>query len=125
MMSHISQPGGYPSIIPYMLVADAPAFIGFLEAAFGAQARFKVPTETGGVMNAEITLGDGLIMLSDAGEPWPPAHLCHYVTDTDASYQKALAAGAVSIAPPETKEYGQRIAGIKDPAGNTWWICTA
>jgi uncharacterized glyoxalase superfamily protein PhnB len=124
-MRDSTQLGGYPSIIPYMLVADAPAFIGFLEAAFGAQARFQVPTETGGVMHGEIALGDGLIMISDAGEPWAPAHLCHYVPDADAAYAQALAAGAVSIAPPETKEYGQRIAGIKDPAGNTWWICTA
>ncbi len=116
---------GYPAIVPYMLVADAAAFIAFLEAAFGAQTRFEVPTESGGIMHGEIALGDGLIMISDAGEPWAPAHLCHYVTDTDSTYAKALAAGAVSIAPPETKDYGQRVAGVKDPAGNTWWICTA
>jgi len=116
---------GYPAIVPYMLVADAAAFIAFLETAFGAQTRFKVPTESGGVMHGEIALGDGLLMISDAGEPWAPAHLCHYVPDTDSTYAKALAAGAVSIAPPETKDYGQRVAGVKDPAGNTWWICTA
>jgi len=115
----------YPSIVPYLLVSDATALIAFLQSAFGASARLVVPSETGGVMHAEIEIGGGLVMLSDAAAPRPPAHLCVYVGDVDATYEKSLAAGATSQSAPETKEYGQRMAGITDPAGNTWWICAA
>jgi uncharacterized glyoxalase superfamily protein PhnB len=116
---------GYPSVVPYLLVADGKGLIAFLEAAFGAKARMVVPSETGGVMHGEVALGDGLLMVSDAGEVRAPAYLCHYVADVDAMYAKAVAAGAASVAAPETKEYGQRVAGVKDPAGNVWWICAA
>jgi uncharacterized glyoxalase superfamily protein PhnB len=120
----MTQQTAYPSVIPYLLVADAPHLIAFFEAGFGAVMRMSVPAPDGRVMHAEITLGDSVIMISDAvKEPAAPAHLCHYVADVDAAYEKALAAGAVSVSPPETKDYGDRLAGIKDPAGNTWWIC--
>jgi uncharacterized glyoxalase superfamily protein PhnB len=116
----------YPAVIPYLLVRDAPALIGFFTAAFGAAARLVVPTASGGVMHGEIALGDSVIMISDASEtPRPPTSLCHYVADVDAVYHRALAAGAASLSEPETKDYGDRVAGITDPAGNTWWICAA
>jgi len=114
----------YPSIVPYLLVEDAKSLIAFLESGFAAKTRMAAPSETGGIMHAELELGDGLLMLSDASDsPRAPTHLCLYVADVDATYQSALAAGAVSQSAPETKDYGQRIAGITDPAGNTWWIC--
>jgi uncharacterized glyoxalase superfamily protein PhnB len=114
---------GYPAIIPYLLVADANALIRFFEAAFGAVARFKVPSESGGVVHAEVALGDGVMMISDAGEVRGPGHFCHYVADADAAFLRAIQAGAVTVSEPETKEYGDRVAGVKDPAGNVWWIC--
>lgn len=114
----------FPAVVPYLLVADAGAVITFLEAGFGAQLRFAAPTPDGKTMHAEITLGDSVVMLSDASHTTPVAvNMCHYVTDTDAVYRRALGAGALSISEPATQNYGDRVAGIKDPAGNTWWIC--
>ncbi len=114
----------YPSIVPYLLVKDATALITFLTTAFGANARLVVPTPEQGVMHAELEIGNSLIMLSDAApSPRAPTHLCLYVQDVDATYEKSLTAGATSQSVPETKEYGQRMAAITDPAANTWWIC--
>jgi PhnB protein len=117
------RPALYPSIIPYLLVADAKALIAFLQAGFGAETQFWAPSETGGVMHAEIKLGNSMLMVSDAAPP-AAVSLCHYVPDADAVYARALEAGAVSVAAPETQHYGDRVAGVKDTAGNTWWICT-
>ena len=48
-----------------------------------------------------------------------------YVPDVDASYRRALDAGGVSVEEPNQKEGDpDRRAGVKDPAGNTWWIAT-
>jgi len=113
----------YPGIVPYLLVADAAGLIGFLEAAFGAVPRFAAPSDAGGITHAEVALGGGLIMISDSGPPRAPVYLCHYVADVDAVYRRAIAAGAASERVPETPDYGTRIGGIVDPAGNTWWIC--
>jgi len=114
----------YPAVIPYLLVADADALIGFFAGAFGATERFVARSATGGVMHGEIELGDSLIMISDASDmPRAPVSLCHYVADVDAVYDRAIAAGAVSLSTPETRDYGDRVAGITDPAGNTWWLC--
>jgi len=123
MSEGVSMPS-YPAIVPYLLVEDAKTLIAFLESGFAAKTRMAAPSETGGVMHAELELGDGLIMLSDASNsPRAPTHLCHYVKDVDATYQTALAAGAASQSEPKNQDYGQRIAGITDTAGNTWWIC--
>ena len=66
-------------------------------------------------------------MIGDAGPEWPSFNswMHFYVNDVDASYQRALKAGGVSVQEPEVKadEFDKR-GGIKDPSGNTWWIAT-
>jgi uncharacterized glyoxalase superfamily protein PhnB len=48
-----------------------------------------------------------------------------YVRDVDATYRRALAAGGVSVQEPEQKQGDpDRRGGVKDPAGNTWWVTT-
>jgi len=47
-----------------------------------------------------------------------------YVTDTDATYRRALEAGAASLREPMDAFYGDRTAGVKDAFGNSWWIAT-
>ncbi len=48
-----------------------------------------------------------------------------YVPDVDASYQRAPEAGGLSVDEPKQREGDpDRRAGVKDPAGNTWWIAT-
>jgi uncharacterized glyoxalase superfamily protein PhnB len=47
-----------------------------------------------------------------------------YTEGVDDVYKKALAAGGTSEREPEDQFYGDRTAGVKDPAGNTWWIHT-
>jgi len=46
------------------------------------------------------------------------------VNDTDAVYKRALQAGATSVMEPADQFYGDRNAGVKDFAGNQWWIGT-
>ena len=75
-------------------------------------------------MHAEITIGDTLVMLGQAGGPWMPrtAALYLWVEDVDVTYARALEAGAKSESAPEDKPYGHRNAGVIDRNGVTWWI---
>jgi len=47
-----------------------------------------------------------------------------YVEDTDALYNRAIAAGAKSLSAPADQPYGDRNAGVEDPFGNQWYIGT-
>ena len=46
------------------------------------------------------------------------------MTDTDATYEKALKAGATSLREHADQFYGHRTGGVKDFFGNSWWIAT-
>jgi uncharacterized glyoxalase superfamily protein PhnB len=65
-------------------------------------------------------------MLGEATGQWKPrpSTLYLYVHDTDATYRRALEAGATSLMEPANQFYGDRNAGVQDPSGNFWWIAT-
>jgi PhnB protein len=114
----------YRTVTPYLVVPDAEAEIRFLKSAFNATEASCQRTPDGTVMHAELRVGDSLIMLGQAGEASKAlqAALYVWVPDVDATYARALKAGATSQSEPEDKPYGHRNAGVVDQNGNTWWI---
>jgi PhnB protein len=114
----------YRTVTPYLVVPDADVELEFLNAAFGGAEVLchRNPDRT--VMHAEIAIGDSLVMLGQAGGGSVPrsAALYLWVEDVDATYAKALAAGATSESEPDDKPYGHRNAGVVDRNGVTWWI---
>ena len=114
----------YRTVTPYLVVPDADAELAFLKAAFGATEVNCQRNPDNTVMHAEITIGDSLVMLGQAGGPCNPrpAALYLWVEDVDATYARALEAGATSESEPEDKPYGHRNAGVIDRNGITWWI---
>lgn len=121
------KPEGYSTVSPYLVVEDAQGVIDFVREAFDAAELRRFDMPDGSIMHAEVRIGDTVVMLGEAGEEWPPrpAHLHVYVEDVDASYERALAAGGVSAGEPSRREGDpDRRGGVRDPAGNTWWIAT-
>ena len=119
-------PEGYRTVTPYLIVDGSAMVLEFVKEAFGGEERLRLPGPNGTIGHAEVTIGDSVIMLADAGEQWParPGTIHLYVQDCDATYRRALAAGAISMREPRTEFYGDRMAGVTDPAGNAWWIAT-
>ena len=119
-------PDGYHTVTPYLVVPDAPEFVEFLVQALGATERMRMPSEDGGIMHAEVQLGDSVIMLASAADPASrkTAMLHLYVTDVDAGYERALQSGCESLRQPTDQSYGDRSAGVKDRWGNEWWLAT-
>ena len=114
----------YRTVTPYLVVSNADDELAFLKAAFGGTEVLCHRNADNSVMHAEIKIGDSLVMLGQAGGPWTPhrAGLYLWVEDVDATYGRALAAGATSESEPEDKPYGHRNAGVIDSNGVTWWI---
>lgn len=119
-------PDGYHTLTPYLTVHGAAQLIDFLKQAFDAQEHSRTASPDGTVMHADLQIGDSHLMVSEATEQWKamPAGLYLYVPDTDATYRRALEAGATSLMEPGDQFYGDRNAGVKDAFGNSWWIAT-
>lgn len=112
-------PAGWPTVIPRIVTHGAVELAAFVRRVFGATGEDREARPT------ELCIGSSVILVSDAGERRPmSAFLYVYVPDTDAAYQRALAAGARSIEEPRDTPYGDRRSMIEDEWGNTWQIAT-
>lgn len=117
---------GFHTITPYILVNGAAKFIDFLKEAFGAEEKGRVPAPSGKIMHAEVKLGNSMIEMSDGSEQFAPSPVAlhYYVNDADATYARAIAAGATALYAMTDQDYGDREGGVKDPFGNSWFIAT-
>jgi PhnB protein len=126
MNSVKSLPNGYHTVIPYLTVQGAERLIEFMERVFEANVTERMTRPDGTIGHADVRIGDSVIMLSEASSQWPamPGALHLYLEDADAAYRRALQAGAASLMEPADQAHGDRMAGVKDPFGNVWWMAT-
>jgi PhnB protein len=127
-------PEGYHSVQPYLIFKSAAEAIDFYTKAFGATERMRMAGPDGRIGHAEIQIGDSCIMMADehpqigafSAEHYggSPISLMVYVDVCDAVYKQALAAGATSTREPADQPYGDRMAGVKDPFGYSWYLGT-
>jgi PhnB protein len=119
-------PEGYHTFTPYFVVEGASDFIEFVKTAFSGQEIFRFPAPGGKIGHAEVRVGDSIVMLADATPEYPPALMnCYlYVPDVDATFRKAVAAGARSKRDPANQFYGDRVGTLADRWGNTWSVGT-
>ena len=125
-MSKSHKPDDYSTVSPNLIVDGASDTIEFLKKVFGAVELRRFPDDAGRLMHAEVRIDDTVVMLADGAESWPPVpcHVHVYVPDVDATYRRALEAGATSVQEPVKKEDEDKRGGVKDSGGTTWWIAT-
>lgn len=118
-------PEGFHTLTQYLAVNGAAKLIDFFKEAFGAAEAFRVNGPSAqSIMHAQLRIGDSILELADATEEFGAravANILH-VDDVDAVYRRALKAGATSLSAPREQSYGDREAGVKDPAGNQWYL---
>src|SRR6202790_2048267 len=121
------KPEGYSAVSAYLMTQNAQKVIDLLKKVFAATELRRFDAPDGKIMHGEVKIGDSVVMLADGSPGYPafPAWLHVYVPDVDATYKKALAAGAIAVQEPLRKQGApDRRGGIKDPSVNTWWIST-
>jgi uncharacterized glyoxalase superfamily protein PhnB len=126
-MSSEGKPKGYSTVSVYIVTEGAQRVIDFLKSTFDATDLRHFDTPDGKIMHAEVRIGDAVVMIADASERYPAfaVWLHVYVPDVDATYQRALAAGGLSVEEPSRREgETDRRGGVRDSGGNTWWIAT-
>ena len=110
------------TIIPGLRYQDAPAAIEWLCRAFGFEKHLVVPGENGTIAHAQLTFGNGMIMLGSPRDDEygklvkPPRDLGGVgsqspyviVEDADVHYRRAVAAGAKIVIDIKDEDYGGR-----------------
>ena len=131
-----SIPDGYRTITPSFTFKDSKKAIEFYKKAFGAKVLDLMPCLNGqGTMHATIQIGDSIVMMGDE-MPNPkcsksaetlgssPISLYVYVSDADAAFKQAVAAGATAAMPVADMFWGDRAGSVLDPFGYSWMIAT-
>ena len=122
------------TVIPTLRYQDAAAAIEWLCEAFGFERHLVVPAEDGTIVHAQLTFGNGMVMLGSARESEfddlqkPPSALGRAVSqspyivvdDPDAHYARAVAAGAEIVVDIKDEDYGGRDYSCRDPEGHLW-----
>lgn len=116
---------GFGSVTPFIIVDNANELLVFMREALGAKEVKTLYHQDGTLWHAQMQIGDSMIMVGDAMRKTAlPGAIFLYVDDADAFYQRALKAGAQSLSEPADQFYGDRVAGVTDRFGNTWWFAT-
>lgn len=118
------RPVGLRAITTCLFPVGAAEFLRFVQSAFGAVPRDIHYGDDGKIAYSQFQVGNTVLSVSDAHDGWGPnptgIHL--YVDDVDATYARAIAAGAHGVREPEDQPYGERISTVRDPFGNDWFI---
>ena len=130
----MSQTGS--TIVPSLRYRDAVAAIDWLVRIFGFHKQVVFPGPNNTVAHAQLTFGaTGMIMLgsvetaSDSGKLMvhpdeiglrETRGLYLIVSDPDAVYARAKAAGAEMVLDLRDMEYGGRAFTCRDPEGHLW-----
>jgi PhnB protein len=122
-------PEGYHTITPYLTCKNSAQAIDFYKSVFGAKEIMRMAGPDGKIGHAEIQVGDSRIMLADefpgmSHAPTPgatnPSALFLYLENVDATFNRAVSAGARVDMPLANQFWGDRYGKLTDPFGHQW-----
>ncbi len=106
------------TVIPCIRYRDEPAAIEWLCQVFGFERQLVVPNEDGTIAHAQLSFGNGMIMLGSLGDERQSAYVV--VSDADAIYARAKATGAEIVREITDEDYGGRGFTCRDLDGHVW-----
>ena len=114
-------------VIPYLQVENAAEAVKHYEQAFGAREVSRTPGQDGRLMNCQLAINGGLVMVMDAmpdhGFPFQPSHsfsLQLIVDDAQAWFDRAVAAGCTVQTPVQKMFWGDIWGAVIDPFQIHW-----
>jgi uncharacterized glyoxalase superfamily protein PhnB len=128
------------NVIPCLRYRDAPAAIEWLCETFGFQKQLVVPGDNNTIIHAQLSFGNGMIMVGSAGRTdnaygemltqpddigglqTQTVHMI--VADADVVYEKVQRAGVEIILPIKDEDYGGRGFSCRDIENHVWSIGT-
>jgi len=123
-------PAGFHSITPYLVVNNGSEAIECYKKAFGAKEIIRHTTPDGKILNAQLKIGDSMLLLSDEfpgadvrsplslGTSTVTIHV--YTKDVDKLWEQAISSGARIVMPLSNQFWGERYGQLSDPFGHRW-----
>ena len=122
------------TVVPTLRYRDVAAAIDWLCKAFGFERHLVVPGDNGAIRYAELTFGDGMVMLGPVEDSafdklmtqpedadGAETQICYlFVADAGAHHARAKAAGAIIVLDIEAEQGGGRGYSCRDPEGHIW-----
>ena len=125
-------PEGFRTVTPYLVIKGASKAIEFYKKAFNAKILSRNPVQDGRILNAQIRIGNSIVMLSEefpGSDAKSPASLgsstvtLHiYSRDAEKLWRQAISAGAKIMMPVENQFWGEYYGQLVDPFGHRWSI---
>jgi lactoylglutathione lyase len=123
------------TLFPILYARDLPRLVRFYRDILGMAEAFRQPAEGEATFitlkygNAELGLGtyeptpglEGRPLLQPAGGRG--FELCIYVADVDEMLARTERAGARTLVASVEQPWGERLAYVQDPEGNTVMLC--
>ena len=117
------KPKGIQSLVPYVYVQGIPEYLEFVRAAFGIEIITETKNDDGVTFYATLRFDDTVFFAQEPeGDIGLSSALYLYVPNLRAAYERALEAGAISIAEPAEQYHGDSLAILKDRWGNHWFL---
>ena len=118
-----------------LYVTDVEKTVSFYEKAFGLTRKMVVPGEFGELDTGSTRLAFAArahattlftIPIQEGGvdKPAAPMEIALVTPDVEKAFAKAVAAGAIAIAKPAQKPWGQVVAYVRDDNGFLVELCT-
>lgn len=122
-------PQGYHTITAQLFIEGASKAIEFYQKALGAEVVDKAMDPSGAkVWHAALRVGNSMLFVNDVfpemGNTPSQSALWLYVADADASFKRAVDAGAKATLPPTDMFWGDRMGQAIDPFGQKWVFAT-
>jgi uncharacterized glyoxalase superfamily protein PhnB len=115
------------TVVPVLVYDDVEEAIGCLCGAFGFVERLRAPGPGGRVTHAQLSIGEGAVMLGLRSGPFRPPrpgevnqYVVVHVEDVDAHYERAKRFGVRVVEPPTDMPFGERQYTTEDVGGHRW-----
>lgn len=124
----------YNQMSPYLVCRGGAQAIDFYKQVFGAVEVSRSAEPNGKIMHALLRIGESTFCLCDEFPEWGAmsplsfsgsgSSTFLYVEDVDATFKRAVAAGARPKSELMDAFWGDRYCALVDPFGHEWQVAT-
>jgi len=107
-----------------MFASDADKLVAFLVDGLGGVEQLRSLRPDGRIATCQVSISGCTVMVGEVSAAYPamPASYYLYVENADAAMRRAIEHGATLEMAVQDMPYQDRQGGVRDPAGNIWWI---
>jgi PhnB protein len=127
-------PEGVQAVFPMLVCREPGDEMQFCASAFGAIEQVRRLGPDGSPVHVAMRINGAYVVVqaefpgvasrAPSADGTSPVVVFVYVADVDDAVERATAAGATVLMPPQDQFWGDRTARILDPSGHVWTVAS-